>query len=131
MASVHGESMAAAGAKLYEELACETCHGTGKGPPFVNLFGSKVKLSDGTTVTADEAYLRESILNPSAQIVAGYQPLMPTYKGQVTEEQVLLLIAYIRSLSAAGATQLSHPTATPPANLQGGAQGGGIGKVMK
>lgn len=129
--SVHGESTTAAGAKLYEELACETCHGTGKGPPFVNLFGSKVKLSDGTTVTADEAYLRESILNPSAQIVAGYQPLMPTYKGQVTEEQVLLLIAYIRSLSAAGATQLSHPTATPPANLQGGAQGGGIGKVMK
>ena len=80
-----------AGAKLYEQLACITCHGTGKGPPFVDLFGKPVKLSDGTTVVADEAYMRESVLYPSAKIVEGYQPIMPTFKGQVTEEQLLQL----------------------------------------
>jgi cytochrome c oxidase subunit 2 len=97
---IRGESMVSAGAKLYEQLACITCHGTGKGPPFVDLLGRTVKLSDGTTVIADEAYIRESILYPSAKIVAGYQPIMPTYKGQVTEEQLLQLITYIKSLSS-------------------------------
>ena len=121
---IRGESMASAGAKLYEQLACITCHGTGKGPPFVNLFGSPVKLTDGTTVTADEAYIRESILYPSAKIVAGYQPLMPTYKGQVTEEQILQLLAYIKSLSSGGAAQPGKPNSYPP-NLEGGGHGTG------
>jgi cytochrome c oxidase subunit 2 len=67
----------------------------------VDLFGRPVKLSDGTTVIADEAYIRESVLYPSAKIVAGYQPIMPTYKGQVSEEQLLQLMAYIKSLSSA------------------------------
>jgi cytochrome c oxidase subunit 2 len=92
------QTMAEAGAKLYEQYACITCHGTGKGPPFVDLYGSKVRLSTGQTVVADEAYLRESILFPTAQIVAGYKPIMPTFKGQLTEDQVLDLIAYIKSL---------------------------------
>jgi cytochrome c oxidase subunit 2 len=95
-----GETMVSAGAKLYQQLACITCHGTGKGPSFVDLFGKPVKLRDGKTVMADEAYIRESILYPSAKIVAGYQPTMPTYKGQVTEEQLLQLTAYIKSLSS-------------------------------
>jgi cytochrome c oxidase subunit 2 len=128
---IRGESMASAGAKLYDQLACITCHGTGKGPPFANLFGSKVKLADGSMVIADEDYIRESILEPSAKIVAGYQALMPTYKGQVTEEQVLQLIAYLRSLSAAGGLPASGATSAPPANLRGEAQAGGIGKVIK
>jgi cytochrome c oxidase subunit 2 len=97
---LRGESMAEAGAKLYNQLACITCHGTGKGPPLVDLYGRRVKLSNGQTVVADEAYLRESILYPSAQFVQGYKPLMPTFKGQVTEEQLLQLIAYIKSLSS-------------------------------
>jgi len=97
--AVRGESMASAGAKLYDQLACITCHGTGKGPPLVNVFGKPVKLDNGQTIVADEAYIRESILYPSAKIVAGYQPIMPTFKGQVTEEQMLQLIAYIKSLS--------------------------------
>ena len=92
------QTMAEAGAKLYEQYACITCHGTGKGPPFVDLYGSKVRLSTGQTVVADDAYLRESILFPTAQIVAGYKPIMPTFKGQLTEDQVLDLIAYIKSL---------------------------------
>jgi cytochrome c oxidase subunit 2 len=92
------QTMAEAGAELYEQYACITCHGTGKGPPFVDLYGSKVRLSMGETVVADDAYLRESILFPTAQIVAGYKPIMPTFKGQLTEDQVLDLIAYIKSL---------------------------------
>jgi cytochrome c oxidase subunit 2 len=99
---IRGMSMAEAGAKLYDQLACVTCHGTGKGPPLAGVYGKPVKLSDGSTVTADDAYLRESVLNPSAQIVAGYQPIMPTFKGQVTEEQLLQLIEYIKSLSPQG-----------------------------
>ena len=95
---IHGESMADAGAKLYEQLGCITCHGTGKGPPFAGVFGQPVKLSDGTSVVADETYLRDCILNPNVKVLLGYKPIMPTFKGQVTEEQLLQLIAYIKSL---------------------------------
>jgi cytochrome c oxidase subunit 2 len=68
------------------------------------LFGSQVKLADGATVVADEAYLRESILNPQAKLVAGYQPLMPTFQGLVSEEALLGLLEYVKSLQAEGAT---------------------------
>ena len=127
---VRGESMVAAGARLYEQLGCITCHGTGKGPPFVNLYGSKVKLTDGTTVTADEDYIRGSILYPSAQIVEGYTALMPTFKGQVTEEQVLQLLAYIESLSSEAGKQPGKPATYSP-NLEGAKEVGGTGKVLK
>jgi cytochrome c oxidase subunit 2 len=96
---IRGGTMVEAGAKLYDQLACITCHGTGKGPPLVDVYGKPVKLTDGSTVIADDSYLRESVLYPSAKIVQGYRPIMPTFKGQVTEEQLLQLIAYIRSLS--------------------------------
>lgn len=121
---LRGETMVSAGAKLYEQLACITCHGTGKGPPFVDLFDKRVKLSDGTTVIADEAYIRESILYPSAKIVAGYQALMPTYKGQVTEEQILQLLAYIKSLSSGGPSQSVKVQGNSP-SLEGGGEHGG------
>ena len=96
--AVPTQTMAQAGALLYEQYGCITWHGTGKGPPFIDLYGSNVKLDNGQTVVADDAYLRESILFPTAQIVAGYQPIMPTFKGQLNEDQVLNLIAYIKSL---------------------------------
>jgi len=96
---IRGGTMAQSGAKLYDQLACITCHGTGKGPSLNGIYGKPVKLSDGTTVVADDAYLRESVLYPSAKIVEGYRPIMPTFKGQVTEEQLLQLIVYIKSLS--------------------------------
>jgi cytochrome c oxidase subunit 2 len=92
-----------AGEKLFAEKSCLTCHtsdGKGHGPSLNGLFGRKVRLADGATVTADEEYLRESILNPNAKIVAGYQPLMPAYQGQLTEEQTLDLISYVKSLQA-------------------------------
>jgi cytochrome c oxidase subunit 2 len=92
-----------AGEKLFVERACSTCHlpdGTGRAPSLNGLYGSQVRLADGSTVVADDAYIRESILQPNAKIVAGYQPLMPTYQGQLTEEQILALIAYIKSLQS-------------------------------
>jgi cytochrome c oxidase subunit 2 len=100
---VRGETMEAAGARLFTQLGCHTCHaadGSGRGPSLVGLFGKPVRLVDGRTVTADAAYIRGCILTPFKQLVAGYPPLMPTFQGQVTEEQVLQLVAYIRSLAS-------------------------------
>lgn len=67
------------------------------------MYGSTVKLTSGQTVKADDAYIRESILNPSAKIVAGYTPIMPTFQGQLNEEQILQLTAYIKSLARSDA----------------------------
>ena len=101
-----------AGAKLFDELACSNCHkpdGSGRCPSLVGVFGSTVKLAGGGTVKADEAYVRESILNPAAKVVEGYQPLMPTFQGQVTEEGVVELIEYVKSLAQKPAEQ-GNPT---------------------
>ena len=90
-----------AGEKLFAERACVTCHladGSGRAPSLNGVYGNKVLLADGSVVTADDAYLRESILAPAAKIVAGYQPVMPTFQGQLTEEQIINLLAYIKSL---------------------------------
>ena len=96
-------SPVAAGEKLFAEKACITCHiagGTGRAPSLNGVYGANVLLADGSTVVADDSYIRESILQPNAKIVAGYQPLMPTFQGQLTEEQVLALAAYIKSLQS-------------------------------
>jgi cytochrome c oxidase subunit II len=95
------ESPVAAGEKLFTELNCVTCHradSAGRGPVLEGIFGRPIKLASGDTVVADEAYVRESIVNPAARVVAGYQPVMPTYLGQVSEEQLISLVAYIQSL---------------------------------
>jgi len=108
-------SLAENGEKLFQDLACGNCHkadGSGRCPSLVGLYGRSVQLADGRYVNADEAYLRESILQPNAKIVAGYQPLMPTFQGQVTEEGVLELIEYIKSLAPAPAG-----AGTPPAEI--------------
>src|SRR5881628_1715023 len=96
-------SLAAAGEKLFQDLACVTCHrpdAQGRGPVLEGLFGKTVTLQSGETVTVDEAYIRESILQPAAKIAAGFQPIMPTFQGLVTEEQLLELVEYVKSLSA-------------------------------
>jgi cytochrome c oxidase subunit 2 len=98
-------SLAEAGAELFQRSGCQTCHRSdrsGQGPPLEGIFGRPVTLEDGTTVTADERYLRESIVRPMARIVRGYQPVMPTYQGVIGEEGILQLIAYIKSLEAEG-----------------------------
>src|SRR5687767_524420 len=98
-----GGTMAEIGAKLFSDLTCNTCHldtGQGRGPALKGLYGKQVLLTSGQTVTMDDAYIRESILNPQAKLVAGFPPLMPTFQGLITEEQLLQLTAYIKSLSA-------------------------------
>lgn len=102
-------SMIEAGQRLFEQNACGNCHGaldTPKGPSLVGLFGKRRTMRDGTEVDVDDSYLRESILNPYAKIVKGYLDTMPEYKKQLSEEQVLFLNAYIKSL---GATQAPSP----------------------
>ena len=94
-------SLASAGEKLFADLACNTCHrpeAQSRGPVLQGLFGKTVTLQTGETVVADEAYIRESILNPSAKVTAGFQPIMPTFQGLVSEEQLLELIEYVKSL---------------------------------
>jgi cytochrome c oxidase subunit 2 len=109
-----GQTPVEAGRDLFEnKLGCASCHAGGpnqRGAKLENLFGTDVKLNNGQTVKADDAYIRESILNPGAKIVEGYQPIMPTFKGQVTEEQIVSLIAYIKSLSGPGGASMTSPT---------------------
>ena len=95
-----GAPPAVAGEKLFTDLGCVTCHrgAQPRCPDLTGLFGRTVTLADGRTLTADEGYIRESILDPGAKIVAGYQNIMPTYQGLASEEGVLQLMAYIKSL---------------------------------
>ncbi len=96
-----GEPMVVAGTRLFQRLGCAACHlpqGSGQGPSLVGVFGRPVKLSSGATIVANEDYIRETITHPGVRIVAGYQPIMPTFKGLVTEEEMQQLIAYIKSL---------------------------------
>jgi len=72
--------------------------GSGPAPSLAGVYGNTVHLTNGQTVTADDAYIRESILSPAAKIVRGYQPVMPSFQGQLSEEQILDLVAYIRSI---------------------------------
>jgi cytochrome c oxidase subunit 2 len=94
-------TLASRGEKLFQDLACHTCHQgdvQGRGPVLDGLFGKTVQLQGGATVVADENYIRESIVDPQAKIVDGFQPLMPTFQGLISEEGLLQLIAYIKSL---------------------------------
>jgi cytochrome c oxidase subunit 2 len=72
---------------------------SGRGPSLVGVFGSSVALAGGGSVKADEQYIRESILHPTAKVVANYQPVMPTFQGLVTEEGILELVEYIKGLA--------------------------------
>ena len=98
------ESAAAQGQKLFQERGCASCHQTdpagqqGRGPTLYGLFGKQQAIEGDGTVAVDESYIRESILDPQAKLALGFQPIMPTFRNQVNEEQILQLIAYIRSL---------------------------------
>ncbi len=88
---------------LYKRYACESCHrfdSTARAPQLAGLFGREVRLKDGKTVMADENYILESILQPNEKVVAGYQPIMPTFQGQMSQEEAHSLVRYIRGLEA-------------------------------
>lgn len=116
-----GETPVQVGKDLFEnKLGCASCHAGGpqqRGAKLEGLFNTEVHLVGGGTAIADEDYIRNSILNPASQVVEGYQPIMPTFKGQVTEEQLNGLVAYIKSLSpnAAAAPAAKKPDEKAPA----------------
>jgi cytochrome c oxidase subunit 2 len=115
-----GGTLAQRGERLFSELACNTCHlndGSGRGPSLVDKFGTEEQLANGSAVTIDEGYVRESILTPQLKIVAGYQPVMPTFQGLINEENVMALIEHVKSLQTASggaaATSGAAPAAAP------------------
>jgi cytochrome c oxidase subunit 2 len=112
-------SAASAGRQLYESMGCVSCHGAnaegGRGPALVGVYDSQVVLNNGQAIKADEDYVRESILNPQAKIVSGFGPIMPSFQGQLSEEQLLQVVAYVKSLSTPKA---ETPTAKPPASTK-------------
>jgi len=96
------QPLAVTGQKLFSELGCSTCHRfdtQGRGPNLAGVFGKPVMLEDGRSVVADENYVRESILEPGTKIVRGFKPVMPTFQGQLSDEQLSALVAYVKSLS--------------------------------
>jgi cytochrome c oxidase subunit 2 len=108
------QSLAQAGAQLFQQLGCSGCHvmdGSGPGPSLAGIFGQPVPLESEETVIADENYIRESIYFPNRRIVAGYEAIMPSYEGQISEEEVLQIVEYIKSL---GAAEETDGTATTP-----------------
>src|SRR3974390_2152742 len=120
MSGGSGGPLSASGEKIFAELGCATCHLTdsqGRGPNLQGVFGKPVQLEDGRLITADENYLRESILDPVAKVVKGFKPVMPTFQGLVSEEQLNALVAYVKALSPPGApgakTAMSTPQSAP------------------
>ena len=106
-------SLASQGEKLFQKYACNTCHtsdATARGPVLAGLYGKTIELTGGATAVADENYIRESILNPAAKVAAGFQPIMPTFQGQVNEDELIKLLSYVKSLAAPAAPP---PTANP------------------
>jgi len=116
-------TLAERGQRLFQDLACGTCHldtGKGRGPSLNDIVGTTVTLADGSTVVVDDGYLRESIINSQAKIVQGYQPLMPAFQGLVSEDNLVALVEYVKSLSPqatapapAAATAPAEPAAAP------------------
>jgi len=110
-------TLAENGERLFSDLACGNCHkpdNSGRGPSLVGLFGKTVQLSGGGTVKADETYIRESVLQPAAKVVSGYQAVMPTFQGLVTEEGVLQLVEYIKGLAPPRPEQQEKQQKTAP-----------------
>jgi cytochrome c oxidase subunit 2 len=105
---VAGETMISAGEKLFERLACSNCHkpgDVGRGPSILGIFGKSIRLQTGDSIVADEAYIRESIIHPGAKIVQGYPNIMPTFKGLISEEGLMQIVAYIKSQGAGGSAK--------------------------
>ena len=98
-----GESMTQVGEKLFNQYGCDTCHkpdGSGRGPSLVGQYGHVQKLADGRSLLVDESFIRQAITNPNSMPLPGFTPVMPSFQGQLNEEQILELIAFVKSLGA-------------------------------
>ena len=125
-----GGTLAEEGHTLFIRYGCSGCHmsteggggGTVRAPPLIGVYGAPVPLSDGTTVVADDKYIRDSILMPSRQIVDSYQNLMPSFSGQISEEDLVRVIAYIKSMGGSRPvpteTSAQHPLSGSPPYTQ-------------
>jgi len=115
MSGAGSQPLAVTGQALFSQLGCITCHRSdntqGRGPTLLGMYGKPVLLEDGRTVVADENYVRESILEPAAKVVKGFSPVMPTFQGQLSDEQLNSLVAYIK--------QMAQPPSGQPANAKG------------
>src|SRR5215469_3014292 len=99
--STSGMSLSQNGERLFASMGCNACHSgnaAARGPSLAGVYGSKLQLTNGTEVLVNDAYLRDAILNPSQHITAGYAPIMPTYQGQISEEGLIDLVEYIKTL---------------------------------
>jgi cytochrome c oxidase subunit II len=99
------ESLVAAGGRLFQQLGCSGCHSqhsTVRAPLLDGVYGKPVPLQSGQVVLADESYIRDSILLPQKDVVAGYAPVMPPFQGRISEEELMQIIAYIRFLGEEG-----------------------------
>lgn len=118
-------SLASQGEKLFQKFACNTCHtndATARGPVLAGIYGSQVMLGSGDVIVADDNYIRESILNPQAKVAAGFLPIMPTFQGQVTEEDLLKLLAYVKSLAPPQPESRPLGVEAPASLIQGNQQ---------
>jgi cytochrome c oxidase subunit II len=110
-------SLASTGEKYFQHYGCATCHRTdmaGRGPNLVGVFGKPQLLEDGRTISADETYIRESILNPGAKVVSGFKNIMPTFEGQIDEDGMVALVQYVKALGN-GMANVPVPVANPDA----------------
>ncbi len=124
--STSGASLAQDGERLFASLSCNACHNTqpdARGPNLVGVYGSQLTLSSGQTVTVDDAFLRQTILNPSQGATQGYATIMPTYQGQISEEGVIALVEYIKNLSTDYRLQQTLNTTEIPPEIEGKATG--------
>jgi cytochrome c oxidase subunit 2 len=101
--STSGMSLAQNGERLFASMGCNACHSgnaAARGPNLAGVYGSKLTLTDGSERLVDDAYLRDAILNPSQHVTAGYAPIMPTYQGQISEDGLIDLVEYIKTLQS-------------------------------
>jgi cytochrome c oxidase subunit 2 len=113
--STSGASLAQNGERLFASLSCNACHSGeagARGPNLAGIYGTRVTLNNGSVSEADEAYLRDAILNPSDHVAQGYAPIMPTYQGQISEDGVISLVEYIKSLNSNYRVQQTLNTTT-------------------
>jgi cytochrome c oxidase subunit 2 len=122
--STSGMSLAQNGERMFASMGCNACHSgnaAARGPSLAGVFGSKLQLTNGSQVLVNEAYLRDAILNPSQHVTAGYAPIMPTYQGQVSEDGLIDLVEYLKTLHTDYRVQQTLTTsdsdqAAPPAS---------------
>jgi cytochrome c oxidase subunit 2 len=111
--STSGMSLAQNGERLFASMGCNACHSgnpAARGPNLAGVYGSKIQLANGAVQLADEAFIRDTILNPSQHVPAGYAPIMPTYKGQISEDGLIDLVEYLKQLNTNYRVQQTQTT---------------------